>query len=461
MSEDDFAGPDLVVAGAGGGLIAALRAAQLGLSVLVVEANEHFRRGNNTAMSTAMIPGAGSRFQAEAGVQDSPEAFVADIMAKTKGAADPVLAEALAGVSARLVEWMAEDLSLPLSLVTDFQYPGHSFHRCHTVPGRIGTALLDLILEQVEAEPLIDVYAPARLVDVLTEDGAVAGVVVETPAGPEEIPARSVLLATNGFGNNPELVREHLPEIAGAQYYGSEESRGDALRIGTALGADSAYLDAYQGHAALAMPSATLAGWATVMHGGFLVNRAGQRFGNETMGYSEYAVESLQHADGQAWIILDDRIYEACGSFQDFRNTVESGGLKWADDADALAAATGIDAAGLRQTLEQTRQIAAGNAGDGFGRTAWEAPLEGRIGAIAVRPALFHTQGGLRVDANARVLRTDGAAIPGLYASGGAACGISGHGAGGYLAGNGLLPALGLALLAAEHAAEHAAAPAP
>ena len=61
-------GPDLVVAGAGGGLVGALRAASLGLSVLVVERNVHFAVGNNTAMSTAMVPGAGSRWQREAGV---------------------------------------------------------------------------------------------------------------------------------------------------------------------------------------------------------------------------------------------------------------------------------------------------------------------------------------------------------------------------------------------------------
>ena len=70
-----------------------------------------------------------------------------------------------------------------------------------------------------------------------------------------------------------------------------------------------------------------------------------------------------------------------------------------------------------------------------------------------MRPALFHTQGGLVVDGAARVLHESGEPIPGLYASGGAAAGISGHGAGGYLAGNGLLPALGLAYLAAESVA--------
>ncbi len=453
VAEEEFDGPDLVVAGAGGGLVAALRAAERGLRVLIVEASENFARGNNTAMSTAMIPGVGSRWQLEAGIEDSPETFVDDVIAKTKGAADRELAGALAGVSATLVAWLADEMRLPLSLVTDFSYPGHSVFRCHTVPGRAGRSMLGFLLDRVRDSDLIDFYVPARLVDVLVTDGAVSAVVVETPNGREEIATRAVLLATNGFGADAELVREHLPEIAGAVYYGSDQSRGDALRIGTGLGADTAYLDAYQGHAALAMPSATLAGWATVMHGGFLVNAAGERFGDETTGYSEYAHKSIEHADGRAWIIIDRRIHDACLTFQDFADTVESKGVRWAADSVGLAAATGIDASGLSRTLEQARRCATGDAQDQWGRRFWEAPLEGELGAIFVQPALFHTQGGLRVDGNARVLDRTGAAIPGLYASGGAAMGISGHGASGYLAGNGLLPAMGLAFLAADDVA--------
>ena len=129
--------PDLVVAGAGGGLVAALRAAQLGLDVLVVEASEHYRQGNNTSMSTAMIPGAGSRWQREAGIEDSPELFVADVRKKTKGQADEALALALGTVSARLVEWLADDLDLPLQLVTDFHYPGTA--STAATPSRGGT----------------------------------------------------------------------------------------------------------------------------------------------------------------------------------------------------------------------------------------------------------------------------------------------------------------------------------
>lgn len=445
-------GPDLVVAGAGGGLVAALRAAQLGLQVLVVEASEHFARGNNTAMSTAMVPGAGSRWQRDAGVVDSPETFVADILAKTHGEADRALAEALAGASARLVEWMADELGVPFSLVTDFPYPGHSSFRCHTVPGRAGRSLLARLISAARRSELIDLMVPARLVDVVLDGDGVAAVVVERRGEQERIPTRAVVLATNGFGADADLVAQNIPEIDGAVYHGSEGSTGDALRIGSRLGAATAFLDAYQGHAALAMPAATLAGWATVMHGAFLVDRHGHRFGDETTGYSEYAAEVLRHAEGEAWIILDRRIDEACREFQDYRDTASSGSIRWADDLDGLAEQTGVDVAGLRATVEQASASARG-ADDPFGRTYWEAPLQAPYAAIAVRPALFHTQGGLQVDGHARVLRPDGSPVPGLYASGGAAAGISGHGAGGYLAGNGLLPAFGLAFLAAEDVA--------
>lgn len=446
-------GPDLVVAGAGGGLAAALRAASLGLSVLVIERNEHFARGNNTSMSTAMVPGAGTRWQREAGVEDSPELFVADIRAKTHGEADERLAGALAGVSARLLEWLADDVGLPLSLVTDFGYPGHSAFRCHTVPGRAGAALLADLVRAVRSSDLIDLMVPARLVDVVLDADGVAEVVVETPNGEERIPTRAVLLATNGFGADRDLVAQHLPEIAGATYHGSEGSTGDALRLGERLGAAAAYLDAYQGHAALT-PAATLAGWATVMHGAVVVDLHGRRFGDETTGYSEYAA-ALQATDGgRGWIVMDERIHEACLAFTDYRDTVESGVTRTADDVAALAAATELDAGALAATLAAARAAATGEADDEHGRTRWEAPLEAPFRAVPVTPALFHTQGGLVVDEHARVLNEDGAPLPGLYAAGGAAAGISGHGAAGYLAGNGLLPALGLAFLAAEHVAD-------
>ncbi|WP_344073264.1 FAD-dependent oxidoreductase, partial [Prauserella alba] len=342
-------GPDLVVAGAGGGLAGALRAAEHGLSVLVVEASEHFRRGNNTSMSTAMFPGAGSRWQADAGIDDGPERFVGDIMAKTHGTADPRLAGTLAEISAPLVEWLADSAGLPLSLVTDFNYPGHTVPRCHTIPGRHGSGVIDHLARRAGEHPGIELLAPARLTDVrLDDDGAVRAVVVRYPDGAEEeIPTRAVLLATNGFGADRGLVAEHLPEIAGALYQGGEHSLGDALRIGRKLGAASGFLDAYQGHGAVGAKSGTLVGWATIIHGGILVDLDGRRFGDETRGYSEYAAELAARRGATGWIVIDETIHRQCLPFRDFQDNVDAGAVVWGADATELAEVTGLPAAAL------------------------------------------------------------------------------------------------------------------
>ncbi|MGH3165926.1 MAG: FAD-dependent oxidoreductase [Trebonia sp.] len=455
---------DLIVAGAGGGLCGALRAAQLGLDVLVVEASEHFRRGNNTSMSTAMIPGAGSRFQRAAGIEDSPARFLTDISAKTKGSAEPAASCALATVSAELVEWLADYAGVPLGLPTDFSYPGHSVPRMHSVPSRHGSELLRYLTSAVSASDRIDVLVPARLVDATPDGDGVTGdgvtgdgvtAVIERPDGSREsVRASALLLATSGYGASRAAVREYLPGIAGATYHGSEYAQADALRIGTACGAAAGYLDAYQGHAGLSAEARTLVTWTTIMHGGILVNARGQRFGDETVGYSEYAATLAAQPGAAGWIVLDQRIHDLSLAFTDYQQVAESGSVRSAGSAAELAEVISADPAALRDELAEAAEVASGGqTADRFGRSAFPAALRPPYRAVRVLPALFHTQGGLLVDGQAQVRRRDGGSVPGLYAAGGAAAGISGHGAAGYLAGNGLLPALGLSYLAAGHAA--------
>jgi fumarate reductase flavoprotein subunit len=111
---------DLIVAGAGGGLIGAIKAAQLGLNVLLIDASDDFIESCNTSRTTGMFPGAGTRWQKNQGIIDSPELFTKDIMKKTKNSADPIATKALTEVSVELLEWMADSLEVPWELVTYF-----------------------------------------------------------------------------------------------------------------------------------------------------------------------------------------------------------------------------------------------------------------------------------------------------------------------------------------------------
>ena len=97
----------------------------------------------------------------------------------------------------------------------------------------------------------------------------------------------------------------------------------------------------------------------------------------------------------------------------------------------ALAALIGCDAATLQATLAGTR-------------------LTAPYCAIKVTGALFHTQGGLDIDARCRVRRADGTPLPNLLAAGGAARGVSGNAVWGYLSGNGLLSAVAGGWIAAH-----------
>jgi fumarate reductase flavoprotein subunit len=444
---------DVLVAGAGAaGLSAAIAAAQLGARVLVAERRPTFRQGSNTAMSTAMIPAGGSRWQEQLGIDDSPERFLADVERKTGGSADRAVACTLTGIAPTLVDWLADACGVPLELVTEFTYPGHSRPRCHTVPNRSGTVLHSHLLEQA-ARDAVDLLVPAALVDVSPDGMDALTATLRQPDGTEEpIRAGGVVLATNGYAADPGLVRRHNPEIADGLYHGGDGSVGDALRIGAALGADTAHLDAYQGHGSVAVPHGIILTWATVMHGAVLVNTEGRRFGDESIGYSEFGSVVVAQPGAAAWMVLDRRIHDACMVFRDYQDVVAADAVRWADDLDALAAVIGCPVDALGAELAEVADASADGTADRFGRSTWERPLVPPYGAVRVTGALFHTQGGLRVDRHARVLR-EGQPIPRVYAAGGAAVGMSGHGAGGYLAGNGLLAALGLGYLAGRHLA--------
>ncbi|MEO9190106.1 MAG: FAD-dependent oxidoreductase, partial [Acetobacteraceae bacterium] len=453
MSDADL---DILVIGAGAcGLVAAIVAHDAGASVAIVEKLD--RPGGNSALSTGSVPAAGSRFQRAAGIADDPERMVRDLMAIAGETDDPALVRRLAQVSAETVEWLIDTLGARLQLVTAYRHIGHSVPRLHAPVSRRGQDLVDDLLAAVEQRG-IPLAVGNAVQELRIADGGVHGAVVDTGQGRETIAARKTILAVNGFAGNPALVRRFCPEIAGATYYGALGSTGEAILWGEQLGAALGNMAAYQGYAAVAYPHGSLLSWTTIEKGGVLVGADGQRFGNEALGYSGYARIVLNH-DAGAFALFDQRIFDIASQEDEFRELWQMSGLKRVATTGEAAAAFTLDAGALTQTIDTYNAAAAGFVQDAFGRHDFGlAPLQPPFYIARTVPGLFHTQGGLRVDADARVLRPDGTPVANLFAGGGAACGISGRaGALGYASGNGLLSAIALGRLAGLAAAREIA----
>src|SRR5690606_19434709 len=239
---------DVVVAGAGGaGLVAALAAAQKGLQVALFEKTDHIL--GNTAASAGMIPAAGTRFQKELGVDETPEDMAEDILKKNHYESDRDLTLAVCRASAPLIEWMRDDLNIELSLVTEFKYPGHSNFRMHAPPSRSGLELVKRLRQNVSKFDNIFLMMKTPVVDLITnEQNEVIGVVAESSGGKQRIKAKKVILATNGFGGNKRMVEKYIPEIKDALYFGYEANTGEGIEMAVNIGADVSNMTAYQGH---------------------------------------------------------------------------------------------------------------------------------------------------------------------------------------------------------------------
>ncbi len=444
--------PIVIIGGGACGLTAALAARDAGADVLVIE-RDPVPRGT-TAMSTGLIPAAGTPDQAAAGIVDTPVLLATDIVAKTKGRTDPAIALRLAEQSADTVIWLRDAHGVPLTLVDGFLYPGHSVRRMMGTPHRTGEELMAALSDACGLAG-VDVLTEAVARDLIVENDHITGVVVERPdSSRETIGCGALILACCGFGGAPDMLAKYIPEIAGAVFHGHPGNKGDAVHWGIALGTQLADMGAYQGHGGLAAGHAIPILWPLIVEGGFQVNGAGLRFSNEALGYSEQAAKVNAQAGGVAWSIFDARLDAMMRQFDDYQQALAAGAVVEGATIEELAANIGRPTEAMAATLAEVDRLTRDGGTDAFGRDfSGKPPLAPPYLAAKVTGALFHTQGGLVVDRDARVLKGNGTPFPNLFAGGGAARGISGPDATGYIAGNGLLTATTFGKLAGRAAA--------
>jgi fumarate reductase flavoprotein subunit len=441
---------DVVIAGAGAaGLFAALAAAETGRSVMVIERDPRFAANANTARSTGIVTAGGTKQQILHGVTDSPDQYALDLLHKNRGDAPIDVVTAVARGAPRVVDGARTRWHAPLDFIPDLAFPGHSVNRAHGPAARKGRFLIDALMQAVRERPSIQFVEGMTVRGLITDKrNSVIGLTA-SPASqlPEPVTAEQVILAVNGFGSNVAWVRRFIPEIAGAIYFGGPYSDGSGIRMGLDVGAATTTMDAYQGHCSISPDAGTLIPFAVLASGGVMVNLSGARFGDESLGYSEFATSVVSQPENRAWTVFDGESYATAAPYEDFQESVNAGVVLQGDGLSEIAARTRLPLRTLEAEVSELSESVRSGQPDRYGRVH-RRHLQPPLFAVRVAAALFHTQGGLLIDASARVLRTNGRPIRGLYAAGGTAAGISGHGAGGYMAGNGLTAAAVLGYVA-------------
>jgi 3-oxo-5alpha-steroid 4-dehydrogenase len=262
---------------------------------------------------------------------------------------------------------------------------------------------------------------------------------------------RGVVLAAGGFSFNRAMLEREAPAYRGVMPLGTAGDDGSGIELGRSVGAATRHLDSCGASRFVAPPAALCQG--------VLVDAAGERICDETLYAATLSREIARHG-GRGWLVIDAGIAERTRaelrewprmrdqSLRALRTGRANAVLfprvfgplnlylngRSAPTLAAVAEASGIDAAGLERTVDRYNDDARAARPDAVGKApAHMAPLErGPFRAIPVHldsvlfPAPCITLGGLDVDNHTQaVLRSDGSAIPGLYAAGRTANGIA------------------------------------
>jgi fumarate reductase flavoprotein subunit len=446
---------DAVIVGAGAaGLATATCAAARNARVLLLDCTDG--SDSDFAKSGGGPAAAGTSLQEAAGIDDSPERWTDDIRRKTNNAFEEPITRLVTTRARDAIHFQARRLGLDIHLVQNIPVAGHSVRRLYGTPADNGREYFELLAAAADRMPGIVRMNDVEVTDLLAENGAVRGVRARTGGRKQEITAPFTVLACGGFAANRAMLEEFIPEIVGALHIGCPHNNGAGIAWARALGGATSFLDSYQGHGHVTVDRKGRLGLGLTTLGAILIDRNGRRFVREDIGPSELAAHVLAAPGGTAVELFDQSIHEAALTMGAYRECVARGVVLSAPTAAGIAALLELPADTLIATLDAANRAAKGEGTDPLNRKQYAKPLSPPFWGVRITGALAHTQGGLKVDAGAHVMRADGTPITGLLAAGGTVTGISGHGAAGYSSGNGLAQAFALGMIASETIASEA-----
>lgn len=450
---------DVVVAGYGiAGVSAAIEAAHAGAEVLVLERSGGW--GGAASMAGGFVYlGGGTPLQRALGFEDTVENMKSFMKAALGPGTDDAKIDAYCEGSVDHYNWLVDagvvfkqsfwgqpgwepphddglmysggENAAPFSTSISPAPRGHVPQMSGKNTGEQGGGYM-LMKPLVETAQALGVRAEydLRVQSLVVEsDGRVVGIGATRYGKDLYVKARrGVVLAMGSFAFNEEMVRANAPRILGRPAASIEAHDGRAIQMGQSIGAATAHMDATE-VAFFCDPQ--------LLVRGILVNGRGQRYINEDTYPGRLGQATLFHQENQAFLVIDEAAFEE-GSASETSSPELLMQPTWvADNAAELEAEMGLSAGSLQATIEQYNRFAAEGTDPLLGKNPkWVKPLRGPLAAIDLRGRTGgFTLGGLKTDADSRVLHVSGAPIPGLFAAGRCTSGVC---AGGYASGTSL-----------------------
>ncbi len=438
---------DVVVVGGGGaGLTAAIKAAEEGLNVILVEKTATL--GGALGVSGGNQVVSGSSLQEEAGVtNDNVETMVADFKANGANLNVDELITLYAENVGTATDWLnsyvgvAYDMEGGLHVLAEYSVDREL---AYEGGGSQAAATMSDFLKNTAATILTE----TRATKLLTTDGAVTGVYAEGKDANYTINASAVILATGGYGNNDDLLTE---EMQNALYYGPASSTGDGIIMATAEDVNAAtrlmeYGKRYPNGIEVdeGVAKSTINSNIAAFNEGaaILVNPEGKRVVNEKASNREILTVELEQEGQMLYVLMD------APTFATYKEKLATTGVTaeavdeylaangtstpifaTADTLEELAAIVNMDPATLTATVDTYNSyVEAGNDAD-FGRPVEymnKQINEGPYYLVEQKPRFATTMGGLVVNTSLQVLNTNDEVIPGLYAAGETVGGVMG-----------------------------------
>lgn len=401
---------DVVVVGGGiAALTTALTAGQAGKNVVLIEKNGVI--GGNAIFSAGLIVTAGTSWQRENGIEDSPAQYVEDLIRPDSPylTDDPEMSLKMhTGAAARVEDLRGWGLQF---VDFDAKQP-----RIHTIApkafagGNTIIKLLTSLCEKAGVNILIDTKATELTTNA---SGDVVGIKAEGPSEFIEFSSPTVVLATGGYTSNKELVQKYAPSVANLRSLSGAGTTGDGLLMaevlgGYAYGTDEGMQMFLVNDRGFDMPQ--VFNLSTCI----LVNKQGDRFVDESVVYTESAKESAKQ-DGQVvYVIFDDTARAMYSPYEDY---FDQGVVVEATSIEDLKNQIGTP--DLAATVKNYNGMVDAGTDTEFGRVSNFEKIGGNnYYAIMATPHIYNSYGGLRTDDMCRVVKSDGTVIKGLYAAG-------------------------------------------